>query len=178
MTITFKSKKKIMKLTKFAMAAALLTTIAFTSCKPKDSEIKANVEKALKADMKMANTMVDVNDGKVTLSGECTDDACKAKCESTAAGVKGVKSPVVNNLTVAAPMVTQPAPASTTTVLDAATQQKVKDGLKDINGVTVDFTADKAVIKGTVTAANRMKIMQMLAAAKVQSDVSGLMDKK
>lgn len=167
-----------MKLTKFAMAAALLTTIAFTSCKPKDSEIKANVEKALKADMKMANTMVDVNDGKVTLSGECTDDACKAKCESTAAGVKGVKSPVVNNLTVAAPMVTQPAPASTTTVLDAATQQKVKDGLKDINGVTVDFTADKAVIKGTVTAANRMKIMQMLAAAKVQSDVSGLMDKK
>ena len=167
-----------MKLTKFAMAAALLTTIAFTSCKPKDSEIKANVEAALKADMKMANTMVDVNDGKVTLSGECTDDACKAKCESTAAGVKGVKPPVINNLTVAAPMVTEPAPASTTTVLDAATQQKVKDGLKDINGVTVDFTADKAVIKGTVTAANRMKIMQMLAAAKVQSDVSGLMDKK
>ena len=165
-----------MKLAKFAMAAALLTTIAFTSCKPKDSEIKANVEAALKADMKMANTMVDVNDGKVTLSGECVDDACKAKCESTAAGVKGVKSPVINNLTVAAPKVAEP--ASTTTVLDAATQQKVKDGLKDIKGVTVEFTADKAIIKGEVTPANRMKIMQMLASAKVQSDVSGLMDKK
>ena len=167
-----------MKLAQIAMATALVTTIAFTSCKPKDSEIKANVEAALKADTKMANTMVDVNDGKVTLSGECTDAECKAKCESTAAGVKGVKPPVINNLTVAAPMVTEPAPASTTTVLDAATKQKVKDGLKDINGVSVDFTADKAVIKGTVTAANRMKIMQMLAAAKVQSDVSGLMDKK
>ncbi len=167
-----------MKLTKFAMAAALLTSIAFTSCKPKDSEIKANVEAALKADMKMANTVVDVNDGKVTLSGECTDAECKAKCESTAAGVKGVKTPVINNLTVAAPVITTPPPASTATVLDAATQQKVKDGLKDINGVTVDFTADKAVIKGTVTPANRMKIMQILASAKVQSDVSGLMDKK
>ena len=126
----------------------------------------------------MANTMVDVNDGKVTLSGECTDEACKAKCESTAAGVKGVKPPVINNLTVAAPMVTTPAPASTTTVLDAGTQQKVKDGLKDIKGITVVFTAEKAVITGEVTAANRMKIMQRLAAAKVQSDVSGLTDKK
>lgn len=167
-----------MKLTQIAMAAALLTTIAFTSCKPKDSEIKTNVEAALKTDMKMANTMVDVNDGKVTLSGECTDEACKAKCESTAAGVKGVKPPVINNLTVAAPIITTPAPASTTTVLDEGTQQKVKDGLKDIKGVTVVFTADKAVITGEVTAANRMKIMQMLAAAKVQSDVSGLINKK
>ena len=75
-------------------------------------------------------------------------------------------------------MVTTPAPASTTTVLDAGTQQKVKDGLKDIKGITVVFTAEKAVITGEVTAANRMKIMQMLAAAKVQSDVSGLTDKK
>ena len=165
-----------MKLAQIAMATALLTTIAFTSCKPKDSEIKTNVEAALKSDMKMANTMVDVSDGKVTLSGECTDDACKAKCESTAAGVKGVKLPVINNLTVAAPMVT--APASTTTMLDDAAKQAVNDGLKDIKGVTVDFTADKAVVKGEVTPANRMKIMQILASAKVKSDVSGLMDKK
>lgn len=160
------------------MATALLTTIAFTSCKPKDSEIKVNIEAALKTDMKMANTMVDVNDGKVTLSGESVDDASKAKSESTAAGVKGVKPPVINNLTVAAPMVKEPAPASTTTMLDDAAKQTVKDGLKDIKGVTVEFTADKAVIKGEVTPANRMKIMQILASAKVQSDVSGLMNKK
>ena len=167
-----------MKFSKLVMATAMLTAVAFTSCKPKDSEIKANVEAALKADMNMASTMVDVNDGKVTLSGECMDDACKAKCESTAAGVKGVKTPVINNLTVAAPMVTEPAPASTTTVLDDAAKQAVNDGLKDIKGITVDFTADKAVIKGEVTPANRMKIMQILASAKVQADVSGLMDKK
>ena len=167
-----------MKFTKMTIAAALMIAVAFTSCKPKDSEIKTNVETALKADMKMANTVVDVKDGVVTLSGECTDAECKAKCESTAAGVKGVKPPVVNNLLVAAPVVVEPAPASTTTVLDDATKQAVTDGIKDIKGVTVEFTADKAVIKGEVTAANRMKIMQILSAAKVQSDVSGLMDKK
>ncbi len=166
-----------MKLVQIAMATGLLTTIAFTSCKPKDSEIKANVESALKTDMKMANTMVDVNDGKVTLSGECVDEACKAKCQSTAAGVKGVKTPVINNLTVVAPtMVTEP--ASTTTMLNDASKQAVNDGLKDIKGITVDYTAEKAVIKGQVTPANRMKIMQILASAKVKSDVSGLMDKK
>ena len=65
-----------------------------------------------------------------------------------------------------------------TTMLDAATQQKVKDGLKDINGVTVEFIEDKAVLTGAVTRANRMKIMQMLSAAKVKSDVTKLTDKK
>ena len=165
-----------MKFMKMTIAAVLMVAVAFTSCKPKDSEIKANVETALKADMKMANTMVDVKEGVVTLSGECTDAECKAKCGSTAAAVKGVKSPVVNNLTVVDPVAVPP--ASVTTVLDAATQQKVRDGLKDIKGVTVEFTADKAMLSGEVTSANRMKIMQMLAAANVKSDVSMLMDKK
>ncbi|MCY7293334.1 MAG: BON domain-containing protein [Ferruginibacter sp.] len=167
-----------MKFTKMTIAAGLIVAVAFTSFKPKDSEIKANVETALKADMKMASTMVDVQDGKVTLSGECTDAECKANCEKTAAGVKGVKPPVVNNLTLAAPIVVEPAPASTTTVLDAATQQKVKDGLKDMPSVSVEFTADKAVLSGEVSKSQRMTIMQMLMAANVKSDVSNLMDKK
>ena len=168
-----------MKFTKMTIAAALMLAVAFTSCKPKDSEIKTNVETALKADMKMASTTVDVKDGVVTLSGECTDAECKAKCETTAAAVKGVKPPVVNNLTVAvsAPVV-ETAPASTTTMLDAATQQKVKDGLKDMPSVSVTFADDKAVLAGEATKAQRMTIMQMLAAAKVKSDVSKLMDKK
>ena len=167
-----------MKFTKMTIAAALMVAVAFTSCKPKDAEIKANVETALKADMKMANTVVDVKEGVVTLSGECTDTECKAKCETTAAGVKGVKPPVVNNLTVAAPAVVVAPPASVSTMLDAATQQKVKDGLKDMPSVSVSFADDKAVLSGEVTKAQRMTIMQMLMAAKVKSDVSKLMDKK
>jgi len=164
-----------MKLMKLLMAVVVSATLLFVSCKPKDGDIKTAVETALKADPMMTGTTVDVKDGVVTLSGECKDDACKAMCEKTVAAVKGVKS-VVNNCTVAPPP--PPAPASVTTTLNEAAQQAVKDGLKDIPGVTVEFAGDKAVLKGEVSRANRMKIMQMLAAAKVLSDVSGLTDKK
>jgi hyperosmotically inducible periplasmic protein len=164
-----------MKLTKLLMAVAVLATLTFVSCKPKDADIKASIETALKADPMMTNTTVDVKDGVATISGECKDDACKAMCEKTVAGIKGVKS-VSNNCTVAPPP--PPPPASVTTTLDAATMQKVKDGLKDLKGITLEFAGDKAVLAGEVTKADRMKIMQMLASAKVKSDVSKLMDKK
>ncbi len=164
-----------MKLTKLLMAVAVLATLTFVSCKPKDADIKASIETALKADPMMTGTTVDVKDGVATISGECKDDACKAMCEKTVAGIKGVKS-VSNNCTVAPPP--PPPPVSVTTTLDAATMQKVKDGLKDLKGITLDFAGDKAVLAGEVTQADRMKIMQMLASAKVKSDVSKLMDKK
>lgn len=156
------------------MIVVVSASMLFVSCKPKDADIKTAVETALKAEPTMTGTTVDVKDGVVTITGECKDEACMAACEKAAAAVKGVKS-VVNNCTVA-PVVAPP--ASLSTMLDAATQQTVKDGLKDIPGVTVEFSGDKAVLKGEVTSANRMKIMQMLAAAKVLSDVTGLTDKK
>jgi hyperosmotically inducible protein len=91
------------------------------------------------------------------------------RLKKAAAEVKGVKS-VINNSTIAPPPAPPtPPPASMTTVLDEATQQKVKDGLKDIPGVTVEFVGDKAVLSGAVTKADRKKIMQMLASAKVKS---------
>ena len=163
-----------MKLTKLLMAVVVSATMLFVSCKPKDADVKAAVEKALKADPMMSNTTVDVKDGVVTMGGECKDDACKAMCEKTVTAVKGVKSVVNNCMVAAAP----PPPASLSTTIDATKMQQVKDGLKDIAGVTVEFSGDKAVLKGSVTAANRMKIMQMLAAAKVLSDASGLTEKK
>ena len=164
-----------MKLSKLLLAVVVAGSLFFVGCKPSDADIKAKVEAALKADPMSSGTMVtDVKDGVVTITGECMDDACKAKCEKTAADIKGVKS-VVNNCNVK-PVIAPP--ASLTTELDAATQQKVKDGLKDIKGVTVEFSADKAILSGEVTKADRMKIMQILASAKVKSDVSKLMDKK
>ncbi len=163
-----------MKLTKVLMMVVVAATMFFVSCKPKDADVKASIEAALKADAMMAGTTVEVKDGVATLSGECKDDACKAMCEKTVLGIKGVKS-VVNNCTVTPP---PPPPASLSTVLDNATMQKVKDGVKDIKGITLDFEGDKAVISGDVTKADRMKIMQILAAAKVGSDVSELKDKK
>lgn len=164
-----------MKLTKLLLAVVVSATLLFISCKPKDADIKAAVEKALSADPSMTGTTVDVKDGVVTIGGECKDDACKEGCEKIVAGIKGVKS-VVNNCTITPPP--PPPPVSLTTVLDEATQQKVKDGLKDMPGVKVEFVGDKAVLTGEVTKTQRMTIMQLLASAKVLSDVTGLTDKK
>ena len=168
-----------MKMTKLLMAIAIVTTVSFVSCKPKDADIQAAVEAKLKTmpDMMTGAATVSVAEGVATLSGECKDEMCKAACEKAAGEVKGVKS-VVNNFTIPAPPPPPPAPASLTTALDEATQQKVKDGLKDIKGVTVEFAGEKAVLTGEVSKADRMKIMQMLASAKVKSDVSKLTDKK
>jgi hyperosmotically inducible periplasmic protein len=166
-----------MKLTKVVMGVAVATTLFFASCKPKDEDIKAKIEAAIKADPMLAGAAVDVKDGVATITGEMKDDACKALCEKTIGAIKGVEK-VVDNCTVTPPPPPPPTPASVTTALDEATQQKVKDGLKDIKGVTVTFDADKAVLAGEVSKADRMKIMQMLAAAKVKSDVTKLTDKK
>jgi osmotically-inducible protein OsmY len=140
----------------------------FVSCKPKDADVKTAVETALKADPMMSNTTVDVKDGVVTIGGECKDDACKAMCEKTVAGIKGVKS-VVNNCTVAA-VVAPPASVAVSS-LAADVQQKIKDGLKDIKGLaSVAFSDKGAVLIGEVTKADNLKIKQILGAAKVALD--------
>jgi hyperosmotically inducible periplasmic protein len=162
-----------MKITKMLMAVAILLTLGFAGCKPKDADIKANVENALKANPDAGGVTVTVIDGVATISGDVKDDATKSAVEAAAKTAKGVKN-VVNNTTVPAPVATVPEPASVTTVLDAATQQKVKDGLKDIKGVTVTFTADKAVLAGEVNAKDNMKIQQMLGAANVKSANNGI----
>jgi hyperosmotically inducible periplasmic protein len=158
-----------MKITKITMAAAMMLAVAFTSCKPKDADVKTAVETALKADPMAATTTVDVKEGVATITGVCKDDACKANCEKLAAGVKGVKS-VVNSCTVTPP---PPPPASLATTLDAATQQKVKDGLKDMTTLTLaGFSGKGAIINGEISKDGKMKLMQMLASAKVLLDAA------
>lgn len=171
-------KIKKMKFTRGLIAIAIAATVGFTSCGPKDADIKAEIDKSIQTNADMTGITASVNDGVVTLNGTCKDEECKTNCVKAVGEMKGVKS-VVNNIALPAPP-PPPAqePASVTTVLDEATQQKVKDGLKDIASVTVTFEGDKAVLAGEVTKANRMKIMQMLAAAKVKSDVTKLADKK
>jgi hyperosmotically inducible periplasmic protein len=159
-----------MKITKITLAAALFVAVAFTSCKPKDADIKAKIEEAIKADAMMASTTVDVKDGVATITGVCKDDACKANCEKNIAAIKGVKS-VVNNCTVAPPP--PPPPASMTTTLDAATQQKVKDGLKDMTTLKLEgFSGKGAIINGEISKEGKMRLMQMLASAKVLLDAA------
>lgn len=168
-----------MKLTKGLLTVAIAATVGFVSCKPNDADIKAEVDKAIKANADLSGITADVKDGVVTLSGTAKDEATKTNAATTAQGVKDVKN-VVNDITLPPPPPPPPPvePASVSTTLDAATQQKVKDGIKDIPGVTLTFSADKAILAGEVSKANRMKIMQILGNANVKSDVTKLMDKK
>lgn len=160
-----------MKLTKLLMVVVVATTLAFVSCKPKDADIKAKIEAALKADPMMVGTTVDVKDGVATISGECKDDACKVACEKAVTGIKGVKS-VVNNCTIAPPPPPPPASVAVSS-LAADVQQKIKDGLKDIKGLSSIAFSDKgAVLMGEVTKADNLKIKQILGAAKVALDAA------
>lgn len=166
-----------MKITKLLLAVAISATVGFVSCKPKDADVKTAIEAKIAASPELAGLTVDVKDGVATFSGELKDPAAKDKIADLTKDVKGVSSTTDNSTIALPPPPPVAAPASIETVLDEATQQKVKDGLKDLAGVTVEFAGDKAVLSGAVTKADRMKIMQMLAAAKVKSDVSKLTDK-
>lgn len=165
-----------MTVKKLIPALAIMGAVAFTlpACKSKvpDADVKAKVEAVA-----IPGVTVEVKDGVVTLSGTVSSEADK---EAVAANINqldkeaGVKS-VVNNIQVVAP----PPPASmAVSTIDPAVQQKVKDGLKDIKGVTgVTFEDNKAVVSGAVTDADRLKIKQSLDAAKVAADFSKLTKK-
>lgn len=128
------------------------------SCKKKlkDADIQASIESVLSADADMANMMVTVQDGVATLSGECKDEACKAKCEAAASKVEGVKS-VVNNSTVAPP------PTVVPPVSDALSQA-VADAVKDFPGVQTSFTDGVLTLTGEIERTNLQSLMQRLNA--------------
>jgi hypothetical protein len=157
-------------LTSITMIALLTMGLGFSSCKskPKDADIKAAVEAALKADPMAMGTMVDVKDGVATISGECMDDMCKAHCGELVAGIKGVKS-VVNNCTVA------PAPAPVVNADDATLTSGLADALKDMPGVKGTMTDGKIVLTGEIAKAKWAMLKQTLDKLKPKGyDLSGL----
>lgn len=161
-----------MKFSKLLMGMAVLATLAFASCKPKDDDILKSVNEKLAGMTEMKGMTAAVKDGVVTLSGECKDEKCKADCQKAIedAKIKGVKS-IVNNCTIAAPP--PPPPASLTTTISDAVMQQVKDGFKDIKGISKLTFSDKgAVIEGAVSKADNLKIKQILGAAKVALDAA------
>ncbi len=65
-----------------------------------DATIKAAVENQLEEGNAMINnSSVDVKNGVVTLSGECTNDSCKKSYEEMIKNIAGVKS-LVDNCTI------------------------------------------------------------------------------
>ena len=151
-----------MKITKILFSVLLMSSMFFMGCGQKDSDIKASVEEKLKTNTDMTGPMnVAVTDGVVTLTGECKDDACKAKCEDLAKSVKGVKS-VVNNCSVAS----IPAPVNTEVATDDALTQGVMDATKDHPTVKATVNNGVVTLTGEIKRDQLQKLMMTLSTLK------------
>ncbi len=162
-----------MKLTKLLMAIAIVSTVSFVSCGPKDADIQTAVQAKINAmpDMVKGAT-VEVKDGVATLSGECKDEMCKAECEKAAKEVKGVKS-VVSNFTIAAPPPPPPAPVVITA--DDPLTKGVTDATKDFPGVTATVNDGVVSVTGEISKANWKKLKMALDGLRPKKvDGSGL----
>ena len=151
-----------MKLANVLIATAIVATAAFTSCKPKDADLKAAVEKKIASLPEMSGTTVDVKDGVATLTGVCKDEACKQMCEKEVSAIKGVKS-VVNNCTVAPP---PPPPAPVVVNADDQLMKGVTDAVKDFPTVKTSVKDGVITLTGTIKKEGLQKLMPALQSLK------------
>lgn len=155
--------------------ALSVTTIVGCKSGAKDADIKAAIETALNSDATSGRTTVEVKDGIATLSGECSDEMCKAACEKTAAAIKGVKS-VVNNCAVAG----QPDETVTTApviVADDALTTSINTALKAFPGVNAKVKDGVVSLAGKINKLDRQKLMMVLQSLKAKKlDMTGLLN--
>ncbi len=161
-----------MKMFKLFPALVLVAGLTFSGCKPKDADIKADIEKKLKDNPAAANVMVMVNEGVVTLSGEVADPAAQSSVAATAKGAKGVKGDVINNTTVAAP----PAPVAPVAITaDDPLATAVKDATKDFTEITATVKDGIISVTGSITKDRWQKLKMILDGLKPKKvDGSGL----
>ncbi len=148
-----------------ALAAIMCAGIFFSACsgKPKDSDIQAAITQKAASDAGLSHVNVSVKDGVVTLDGECPDDACKTHAEQALKDIKGVKS-VVNNIHIAAPAPSGPAPVEI--AADDALKTGVRDAVKDFPGVKADVANGEITLTGEIKRASLQKLMMALNSLK------------
>ena len=144
------------KLSWLAFIAA--TSIAYTSCSPKDAEIQTAVNDKLRDNAAYASITASVTDGVVTLSGNCETDGCDASAAEAVKPVKGVKE-VKNDVTV-----TPPAPAVTPIEITADDPLKaaVNDALTNYKDVTATVDNGVVTLTGKIKRAELQELMMKL----------------
>ncbi|HEX5153053.1 MAG TPA: BON domain-containing protein [Parafilimonas sp.] len=136
--------------------AIFLVSAMMISCGVKDSDLQSAIDQKIQATPEMTGVSAAVQDGVVTLSGECKDDACKLFTENTVKGMKGVKS-VVNNTTVA-----PPPPAPVTIAADDALVKGVADATKDFKDVKATVNDGVITLTGEIKRSDLKTLMQSL----------------
>lgn len=150
--------RKTMRKALMPLLAAACLAILLVSCGPKDADIQASVDTALRANPDLSTVSASVKDRVVTLSGETKDETYKARAEELVKGVKGVKN-VINNTTVAPP---PPAPAPITIQQDDPLTKAVTDAIKDYDTVTAEVKDGVIILTGTIRRSQLPKLMQTL----------------
>lgn len=138
-----------MNIQKIVGSTAVVFTLFFASCGPKDTDINVTVTENVRT--AAPGVSADVKDGVVTLSGQVSDEATRMAAEDAAKKASGVKS-VVNNITVMAPA----APTVEITP-SGALQQGVNDAIKDFPEVTATVNTDGEIIVNGELAADKWK---------------------
>ena len=147
----------------------LFVTLAACNSKTSDADVKTSVDNAIAANSDLSGTYTDVKDGVVTLSGQVKDEAAKSLAETTAKGVKGVKS-VNNNLTVAPPPA---APVEITA--DDPLKASVDNTIKDYPGVAATVKDGVITLTGQIKRAdlqNLMKALNTLKPKKIENQLT------
>ena len=134
------------------------------SCKPSDADIQKAITEKMSSMPDMAGMTTSVTDGVVTLSGECKDEECKAKCEEVIKSVKGVKS-VINNCQLPAPVVISPDETLTTSV---------NATLANYPGVMASVTDGVVTLTGEISKSNLMPLMQSVQELQPKKVVNNL----
>ncbi|MDQ8003843.1 MAG: BON domain-containing protein [Pedobacter sp.] len=146
---------------KFLFAMMLSASIAVVSCKPKDADVKAAVEKTISANAALAGVVVDVKDGVATISGELKNEADKVAAETAAKAIKGVKS-VTNNITIAPVITSNPVISAT----DVAISAGLRDLTKDLSTVKYAVKDGVITLTGEISKAKNVAFTQAYMALK------------
>ncbi len=141
---------------KINLIALLVAGLTLESCKTKDSDIQSSYQKEISNDAQLSSISATVNDGVITLTGQCPDQACRTNAEEKARKTKGVKS-VVNNISVGSP-------APVVIEDDATLRTSVNNVVRNFSGVNADVNGGIVTLRGNIARDDLQRLMPQLHA--------------
>jgi hyperosmotically inducible periplasmic protein len=144
---------------KLCLMLTLSSGLFLTACnnQPKDSKIASDFGDKAKTNPQLLNVTASVNEGVLTLTGQCPDESCRSSAEQAAREVKGVKS-VVNNIQVT------PATAPVVIADDATLKNSVDDVVDKYDDVDADVQNGEVILRGSIKRDDLQKLMMDLNA--------------
>lgn len=142
-----------MKPKNFIWNVILTTTLFFvaSACNnnPSDEEIQKNVTAQLQENQLYSGVSGTVNEGVLTLEGNCEGENCTSQIEKELADIEGVKS-VTNNI------------QQTDAATDLTLRSSVQSVISKYAGVQADVASGVVVLRGTIDRSQLQPLMNEL----------------